>query len=84
MLRCFKFLTLLLLLSPAIGFALKAASGRVAGRGGAAERLELKHTLQNKMQKLGIPGHARDLLAFSRAVCSKRTAIRVCHAEDDS
>jgi formate hydrogenlyase transcriptional activator len=35
--------------------ALKAASGRVAGRGGAAERLGLKRTtLQNKMQKLGI------------------------------
>jgi formate hydrogenlyase transcriptional activator len=34
---------------------LKAASGRVAGRGGAAERLGLKRTtLQNKMQKLGI------------------------------
>ena len=35
--------------------ALKAASGRVAGRGGAAERLGLKRTtLQNKMQKLSI------------------------------
>lgn len=35
--------------------ALKAASGRVAGRGGAAERLGLKRTtLQNKMQKLRI------------------------------
>jgi len=35
--------------------ALKAASGRVAGKGGAAERLGLKRTtLQNKMQKLGI------------------------------
>jgi formate hydrogenlyase transcriptional activator len=35
--------------------ALKAASGRIAGRGGAAERLGLKRTtLQNKMQKLGI------------------------------
>ena len=35
--------------------ALKAASGRVAGRGGAAERLGLKRTtLQNKMRKLGI------------------------------
>jgi formate hydrogenlyase transcriptional activator len=35
--------------------ALKSASGRIAGRGGAAERLGLKRTtLQNKMQKLGI------------------------------
>jgi formate hydrogenlyase transcriptional activator len=35
--------------------ALKAASGRIAGKGGAAERLGLKRTtLQNKMQKLGI------------------------------
>jgi formate hydrogenlyase transcriptional activator len=35
--------------------ALKAASGRIAGRGGAAERLGLKRTtLQNKMQKLCI------------------------------
>ena len=35
--------------------ALKAASGRIAGKGGAAERLGLKRTtLQNKMNKLGI------------------------------
>ena len=35
--------------------ALKAASGRIAGRGGAAERLGLKRTtLQNKMNKLNI------------------------------
>jgi len=35
--------------------ALKAASGRIAGRGGAAERLALKRTtLQNKMNKLNI------------------------------
>jgi len=35
--------------------ALKAASGRVAGKGGAAERLGLKRTtLQNKMRKLGV------------------------------
>ena len=35
--------------------ALRAASGRIAGRGGAAERLGLKRTtLQNKMQKLNI------------------------------
>jgi DNA-binding NtrC family response regulator len=36
--------------------ALKAASGRIAGAGGAAERLGLKRTtLQNKMHKLQIP-----------------------------
>jgi formate hydrogenlyase transcriptional activator len=35
--------------------ALKAASGRIAGRGGAAERLGLKRTtLQNKMRKMSI------------------------------
>jgi formate hydrogenlyase transcriptional activator len=35
--------------------ALRAASGKIAGRGGAAERLGLRRTtLQNKMQKLGI------------------------------
>lgn len=35
--------------------ALKAASGRIAGRGGAADRLGLKRTtLQNKMRKLNI------------------------------
>ncbi len=35
--------------------ALKAASGRIAGEGGAAERLGLKRTtLQNKMRKLNI------------------------------
>jgi formate hydrogenlyase transcriptional activator len=35
--------------------ALKAASGQVSGRGGAAERLGLKRTtLQNKMRRLGI------------------------------
>src|SRR5271165_1525904 len=35
--------------------ALRAASGRIAGRGGAAERLGLKRTtLQNKMRHLGI------------------------------
>jgi transcriptional regulator with GAF, ATPase, and Fis domain len=33
----------------------KAASGRIAGKGGAAERLELKRTtLQNKIRRLGI------------------------------
>jgi formate hydrogenlyase transcriptional activator len=38
--------------------ALKSSSGRVAGKGGAAERLGLKRTtLQNKMRKLNI---ARD------------------------
>jgi len=41
--------------------ALKAASGKISGRGGAAERLGLKRTtLQNKMRKLNI----------SRAECS--------------
>ena len=35
--------------------ALSAAAGRVAGNGGAAERLGLKRTtLQNKMRQLGI------------------------------
>jgi DNA-directed RNA polymerase specialized sigma24 family protein len=35
--------------------ALKAASGRISGHGGAAERLGLKRTtLQNKMRRLGI------------------------------
>jgi len=35
--------------------ALKAASGQISGKGGAAERLGLKRsTLQNKMRKLGI------------------------------
>src|SRR5271157_5036924 len=35
--------------------ALRAASGRIAGKGGAAERLGLKRTtLQNKMRQLGI------------------------------
>jgi formate hydrogenlyase transcriptional activator len=34
---------------------LKAASGRIAGKGGAAERLGLKRTtLQNKMRRLSI------------------------------
>ena len=35
--------------------ALRAASGRITGKGGAAERLGLKRTtLQNKMNKLNI------------------------------
>ena len=39
----------------AISEALRTASGRIAGRGGAAERLGLKRTtLQNKMNKLNI------------------------------
>lgn len=42
--------------SSAIVEALRAASGRIAGPGGAAERLGLKRTtLQNKMHRLGIP-----------------------------
>jgi len=41
--------------SNAIIAALKEASGRVSGRGGAAERLGLKRTtLQTKMRKLNI------------------------------
>ena len=41
--------------SSAIIEALRAASGRVAGEGGAAQRLGLKRTtLQNKMRRLGI------------------------------
>ena len=35
--------------------ALRAAAGRIAGQGGAAERLGLKRTtLQNKIRRLGI------------------------------
>ena len=41
--------------SSAIINALRAASGRIAGKGGAAERLGLKRTtLQNKIRRLGI------------------------------
>jgi formate hydrogenlyase transcriptional activator len=41
--------------SSAIIEALRAAAGRIAGRGGAAERLGLKRTtLQNKIRRLGI------------------------------
>jgi len=41
--------------SSAIINALRACSGRIAGNGGAAERLGLKRTtLQNKMRRLGI------------------------------
>ena len=40
----------------AIIAALKAASGKISGKGGAAELLGLKRTtLQNKMRRLGIP-----------------------------
>ena len=40
----------------AIIAALKAASGKISGQGGAAELLGLKRTtLQNKMRRLGIP-----------------------------
>jgi len=39
--------------------ALRAASGRIAGKGGAAERLGLKRTtLQNKIRRLGISKEA--------------------------
>jgi formate hydrogenlyase transcriptional activator len=42
--------------------ALRAASGRIAGKGGAAERLGLKRTtLQNKMRRLGIEREHYDL-----------------------
>jgi formate hydrogenlyase transcriptional activator len=38
-----------------IGEALSATAGRIAGKGGAAERLGLKRTtLQNKMRRLNI------------------------------
>ena len=41
--------------SSVIAEALRAASGRIAGKGGAAERLGLKRTtLQNKMRRLNI------------------------------
>ena len=41
--------------SSVITAALRAASGRIAGVGGAAERLGLKRTtLQNKIRRLGI------------------------------
>jgi len=41
--------------SSVITDALRAASGRIAGKGGAAERLGLKRTtLQNKIRRLGI------------------------------
>jgi formate hydrogenlyase transcriptional activator len=41
--------------SSAIIHALRASSGRIAGKGGAAERLGLKRTtLQNKIRRLGI------------------------------
>lgn len=41
--------------SSVIADALRAASGRIAGKGGAAERLGLKRTtLQNKMRRLNI------------------------------
>ncbi len=37
--------------------AMRSASGRIAGNGGAAERLGLKRTtLQNKMRRLNITG----------------------------
>jgi formate hydrogenlyase transcriptional activator len=43
-----------------IADALRASSGRVSGKGGAAERLGLKRTtLQHKMRRLGIAPHAR-------------------------
>jgi len=48
--------------------ALKAASGRIAGKGGAAERLGLKRTtLQNKMRRLGIEREHYDVRGMSQA-----------------
>ena len=45
--------------SSAIIDALRAAAGRIAGKGGAAERLGLKRTtLQNKIRRLGISKEA--------------------------
>jgi formate hydrogenlyase transcriptional activator len=47
--------------------ALKAASGRIAGKGGAAERLGLKRTtLQNKMYKLNISRAGRTEYVFAQ------------------
>ena len=52
--------------------ALRAASGRIAGKGGAAERLGLKRTtLQNKIRRLGI---SRRIIASSCIPCV-RTAL---------
>jgi DNA-binding NtrC family response regulator len=65
--------------------ALRAASGRVAGKGGALERLGLKRTtLQNKMRKLGI-NRAKALQdssqdAHTRSIASHRQNIRLASA----
>jgi len=50
--------------------ALKAASGQVAGKGGAAERLALKRTtLQNKMRKLNISRAEYSSWGHREALC---------------
>ena len=52
----------------AIIVALRAAAGKISGRGGAAERLRLKRTtLQNKMRKLGIVRSSADAAQLSAA-----------------
>ncbi|PYV53711.1 MAG: hypothetical protein DMG91_16410 [Acidobacteria bacterium] len=58
----------------AIIHALRAASGRIAGNGGAAERLGLKRTtLQNKIRRLGIArGHYQEQPAYG-ALAGNRT-----------
>jgi formate hydrogenlyase transcriptional activator len=50
-----------------IAEALRATSGRIAGKGGAAERLGLKRTtLQNKMRRLNISRAAYSATAISQ------------------
>jgi formate hydrogenlyase transcriptional activator len=50
--------------------ALKAASGQIAGKGGAAERLALKRTtLQNKMRKLNISRAEYSIWGPREALC---------------
>src|SRR5271165_3143276 len=51
--------------------ALRAASGRIAGQGGAAERLGLKRTtLQNKMHKLNISRTEYTEYVFAQSSCA--------------
>jgi formate hydrogenlyase transcriptional activator len=55
--------------------ALRAASGRIAGKGGAAERLGLKRTtLQNKMQKLNISRAGCTEYVFAQGSCATRSS----------
>lgn len=52
--------------------ALRAASGRIAGKGGAAERLGLKRTtLQNKIRRLGISKANYSPNASAPAECNR-------------